>query len=180
MKKITLLSVAFLIVVGLNASSKIENIQSGSTIREYSKPGAPVDMEFNTTHVDINATSDVNLTLITTVRKGNFNVLITLDDNLTTVNELDQNLSFVITPERQKFLINFQVKSEKQGLFYIRLLTQVDQGHGLKLRSFAVPVYIGKKPKTLVRSSPQMKALANGENISISKAIETIRIIKEK
>ena len=188
MKKLILIITPLLIVVGLHANSKkidIENqngtIVKGSTLHSYAKPGAPIDMEFNTTKVDINQTADVNISLLTTAQTGTLSVLLTLDDNLTTIESIDNNLTFKITPDSQKFLINFQVKSEENGLFYIKLLTRVDKGHGLKLRSFAVPVYVGEKPKKLIKIIPlSMKALNNGENISISKAIETIKVIKEK
>jgi hypothetical protein len=196
MKKITLIVAPLLIVVGLQANSKKidketlskmniqhqeeNNIIKGDTFHSYSKPGAPIDMEFNSTRVDVNETSDINITLSTTVNSGTLNLNLNIDNNLTLINNVDENQSFEITSSNKKFPLNLQVKSENEGLFYIRLLTKIDKGYGPKLRSFAIPVYVGKRPTSLTKSiSSQMKALSNGENISVSKAVETIKVIKE-
>jgi hypothetical protein len=197
MKKITLMLTPLLMVVALNANSKkvdqemIENTvqhkveeptknEVGSTMREYSKPGAAIDMDFNTTRVNANEISDVNITLRAIAQKGTLDVLVTLDENLSAIGEnLENNLSFTLSPEQHEFKIDFQVKSAEDGLYYVKLLTKIDKGYGPKLRSFAVPVYIGEKPKSLTRSSEAtMKALDNGERISVSKASETIEVIK--
>ena len=55
---------------------------SGDTQRQYSKPGAPIDMIFTAQKVDVNEISDVNISLKTTIRSGTVSVLITLDENL--------------------------------------------------------------------------------------------------
>jgi len=198
MKHLTLILTPLLMVASLQANSKkvsqeelnnsttlqveIDNIEHGSTLRGYSKPGAPIDMEFNTTRVKVNEISDVNITLMTAVNSGVLDVQLNLDKNLTTLEPLDENLTFQISPAHKEFKLDFQVKSENEGLYYIRMLTKIDNGFGPKLRSFAVPVYIGEKPKTLTTKAvtSRMKALSNGENISVSKAVETIRVIEEK
>ena len=176
MKSITFILTPLLLSIGLNA----QTISSGSTAQQYSKPGAPIDMKFTSQKVDVNEISDVNITLTTTVYKGTISTLISLDKDLNSLTELNKNLTFEVLPEQQNFSINLQVKSKKQGLYYIKLLTKVDKGYGIKLRSFAVPVYIGESVGIISKNlNPQMKALGLGENISISKAIETIEIVKE-
>ena len=198
MKKMTFILVPLLMVVGLNANSKkvdkeviesstvqhtVESTknETGSTMRDYSKPGAAIDMEFNTTRVEANEIADVNITLKTIAQKGTLKVLVTLDENLSAIGDnLENNLTFSLNPETHDYNIDFQVKSEQDGLYYVKLLTTIDKGYGPKLRSFAVPIYVGEKPKTLTRSGgASMKALDNGERISVSKASETIEVIKE-
>jgi len=196
MKKLTLILAPLLMVVGLQANSKKidketltkmniqhqeeSNIIKGKTSHAYSKPGAPIDMEFNSTKVDVNETADVNITLSTTVQTGTLSVVVNIDENMSIVNDFDNNRTFQINPNQKEFNLNLQVSCANEGLFYIRLLTKIDRGYGVKLRSFAVPVYVGETPTSLTKSiSPQMKALSNGENISVSKAVETIKVIKE-
>ena len=191
MKKATLLLAPLLLVMMLHAQTQkiadepevieisIDNIKSGSTLRQYSKPGAPIDMHYDSEKVDVNESSDINITLETTVQNGGLSINITFDENLTLISDMEENLTFELQSPQTKYAINFQVKSEKAGLYYIRLLTKVDKGFGLKLRSFAVPVYIGKDLKPIVKSNAIMKALS-GENISVTKAIETIEVIKDK
>jgi len=198
MKKLTLIFAPLVIMMGLQANSKkvtqeeiesssikhieIKKSEHGNTLNSYSKPGAPIDMEFNTTHIKVDEIADVNITLMTSsVNNGILDVQLSLDKNLTTIEPLDRNLTFQISPENKKFKIDFQVKSKNEGLFYIRMLTKIDNGFGPKLRSFAVPVYVGEKPKALSQTNTsKMKAFNDGENISVSKAVETIRVVEEK
>ncbi|SFV67469.1 hypothetical protein MNB_SV-14-160 [hydrothermal vent metagenome] len=172
MKLKTLLLTAPLILMGLHAES-----MSGTTIGHYAKPGAPIDMTYLSHSTDNNESSkkyDVNITLTTTVRYGTMKVKVTFDDALIPLTSIDKELSFEITPEQKKYPINMQVSAKEDGLHYIRLLTKIDKGRGSKLRAFAVPVQVGEK-KILKRNSVMMKS-HSGENISISKAVETISV----
>ena len=187
MKKTALLLAPFLLIMGLSANSnKVEetvidkvSVETGTTKGHYQKPGAPINMSYKSTKVDRNETSDINITLSTTARKGTMSIMLTFDDNLTEVNGVEHNISFEINPEQKSYPINLQVKSLQDGLYYIRLLTKIDKGSGLKLRSFAIPVYVGEKPQTKTRGMNLLKA-NSGENISVSKAVETIQILDEK
>ena len=176
MKKITLILIPLLSSFNLYA----KDISSNSTFHQYAKPGAPIEMSYTSEKVDINEISDVNITLSTGITKGTLSASINLDKDLRSLNAFDKELSYEIKPNEQDFLINLKVKASSPGLYYIRLLTKVDKGYGIKLRAFAVPVYIGEKAKIIKKSlNSQMKALGSGENISVSKAVETIEVIKE-
>ena len=176
MKKLTLILTPLLFSLGLNA----KDISANSTVHQYAKPGAPIDMHYIPQKVDINETADVNITLTSGINRGTISVLITLDENLDSQIAFDNNISYEIMPDQKDFIINLKVKSAKEGLYYIRLLTKVDKGYGTKLRSFAAPVYVGKNIGIKKKSmNLQMKALGLGENISVSKALETIEVIKE-
>ncbi|CAA6823266.1 MAG: Unknown protein [uncultured Sulfurovum sp.] len=176
-KTITLILTPLLFMLGLNA----KEISSHSTFHQYAKPGAPVDMRYTSQKVDVNEISDVKITLFTSIPTGKISTLIDLDKNLNSLKIFDDNVSFQVMPNQQTFVINLQVRSQKEGLYYIRLLTKVDQGYGVKLRSFAIPIYVGKEPEIINKNiNMRMKALSSGENISISKAIETIEVVKEK
>ena len=181
MKKITLLVTPLLLGFGLNAETlKPEKISSSNSMFQYSKPGASIDMKHESQKVDVNEASDINITLSTVVTKGTLSAEITLDENLIALTTINKSPSYTLQKGEQSFNINFQVKAEKQGLYYIRLLTKIDKGYGIKLRSFAVPVYVGKEPKILTKGlTPSFKALDNGERVSVSKAVETIEVIKE-
>ncbi len=192
MKKMIFILVP-LFIVGLYANSKkiklddnttikksidSKNIVEGTTVGKYSKPGAPIDMSYKTTKVDSNETADVNITLTTTARNGKVLVSMSIDNNLTLVNSVDTNQSFDISPDNKSFHINMKVRSEKEGLYYIRLLTKVETGLHPKLRSFAVPVMIGENPRPKTKAGVTFLKAKSGENISVSKAIETIEVIK--
>ena len=182
MKKTKLLLAPLLIIMGLQAKpleeTKVENsnIKTGTTIGHYQKPGAPINMSYESTKVDAGEVSNINITLTTTTNNGTMNVSITFDDAIKNESHTKEKLTFKITPEQKSFKIKIQASSEKDGLHYIRLLTSLDRGTASKLRAFAVPLYVGElKPKA--KSINIMKAM-NGENISVSKAVETIEVIE--
>jgi len=176
MKLKTLILTPLLILIGVNAESL-----KGTTIGHYSKPGAPIDMTYISNPTDNNKSTkiyDVNITLTSTVRYGTMKVKLALDTKLTPLSAIEKELTFEISPEQKKYPINLKVSAKEDGLYYIRLLTKIDKGVGSKLRAFAVPVQVGEKKK-INRNSVMMKS-HSGENISISKAVETITILKEK
>jgi len=172
MKLRTLLITPLLLFIGLNAQPV-----TGTTLGHYSKPGAPIDIKYTTNSVDKNETSDVNITLIPTVRSGTMSILLTLDDKLTPRSPIEKEIKFEITSTQRTYPLNLQVSSLEDGLYYIRLLTKIDKGVGSKMRAFAVPVTIGKGRKPNFNATLMMKS-HSGENISVSRAVETIRIAK--
>jgi hypothetical protein len=182
MKKAKLLLAPLLIVAGLHAKPseeiKVETpeIKSGTTIGHYQKPGAPIDMSYDSTKVNAGEVADINITLTTTATNGTMSVSMAFDEALKQESNVEENLTFEITSEEKSFPINLRTSSTEDGLHYIRLLTKVDKGTDSKLRAFAVPVYVGD-PKPKAKSANIMKAMS-GENISISKAVETIEVIE--
>jgi len=176
MKRIILIVSTILLTLNINA----KELSSNSTMHHYAKPGAPIDMSYTSQKVDVNETSDVNITLTTSIKQGSISTILNLDENLISLKAVDTNSTFSVQPEQQTFLINLQVKAEQEGLYYIKLLTKVDKGYGVQLRSFAVPIYVGKNAGIKKHhNSTQMKLLNSGENISVSKAIETIQVVNE-
>jgi len=172
MKLKSVLLTPLLMIMGLNAQP-----MTGTTLGHYSKPGAPIDMKYVTNSVEKNETSDINITLIPTVRNGTMVVQLTLDDELHQITSIGKELKFEITPNKRTYSFNMQVSAQKDGLYYIRLLTRIDKGIGSKMRAFAVPVTIGKGKKLNVKPTVMMKS-HSGENISVSRAVETIRVVK--
>lgn len=183
MKKTILFLAPLLVVMGLHANSKNNNPKEttveGTTLGHYSKPGAPIDMSYKTSKVDTNESADVNITLTTTATSGKVIISMNLDKKLTLLSNIDKSQSFEIQPDTKTFSINLRVSSKNEGLYYIHLLCKVEKAHGIKLRSFAVPVYIGNYLKSKTRSGITVSKVKSGENISVSKAVEHIKVIKE-
>ncbi len=90
------------------------------------------------------------------------------------------HIVFPITEEQNDYNINLRVTSKSNGLFYIRFLIKIenDKDNSSNMRVFAVPVYIGSG-KLNKHSKQQLMKAFNGENISISKAEETIELLEE-
>ena len=172
MKLRRLLIAQILIIIGLNAQTI-----TGTTIGHYSKPGAPIDIRYTTNSVDKNVTSDINITLLPTVRSGTMSVLLTFDKELNQVSTVAKEIRFQVTSAKREYPINLQVSSVTDGLYYIRLLTKIDNGVGSKMRAFAVPITVGQG-RARKREQGLMMKSHSGENISVSRAVETIRIAK--
>lgn len=177
MKKTIFIVTSLLFTLHLSA----KEINSSSTVNHYAKPGAAIEMKQTSEKVKVNEFSDVNITLTTSIPKGSLLVEVTLDEKLTPLQGLDKNLSFNISSRNEDFLIHLKVKSKEVGLYYIRLLTKLNSGHGEELRSFAIPIYVGSvKEIVKQKANVQMKAVGYQENISVSKAIETFSVTNEK
>ncbi|HHD82121.1 MAG TPA: hypothetical protein ENK82_06305 [Campylobacterales bacterium] len=168
-----------LFISSLNA----QEVEMYSSQNYYAKPGAPITISHAKKIVaDVNQTIDVNLTLSSSSNSGKLHVITVVDPKLKSSSTLDTNASFDIRPDQQEFLMNFQVTPTKEGILYIKLLTEIKTDYSKKSRSFAVPIYVGEYEKPLIKSksSNSFKALGSTENISISKAKETVEVIKEK
>lgn len=177
MKTLTTIISLLLFITTLNA----QEVKVYSSMHHYSKPGAPINISYPEVRMDLNETADVNLTLTTSITEGMVYINTVLDKNLESNSKLDTNASYQIKPNQQSFLMNFEVKAKQEGLFYIRLLTKVESKFSKKLRTFAVPIYVGSQKKPVEKSlTTSFKAVGSSENISVSQAKESIQVIKEK
>ncbi len=160
-----------------NTTVDNNKIVKGTTIGYYQKPGAPIDIIYSSTKVGLNEISDVNISLVTSVKSGEMEVNIDVDKNLKVEGETYDKVTFSLDPNEKEYNINLKVSGSKDGLYYIRLLTKMDSGNGVKMRAFAVPIYVGDGKLKNKTNQLIMKALG-GENISVSKAEETVEILK--
>ncbi len=140
----------------------------GSSTGKYAKPGAPVDIRYTTQNVEAGESSEVNITLITSVTFGSMHVNIRTDKDLTFIKPVESNMTFKLDENNSVYPLQLFMTAQKDGVYYIKLLVHIDKQGS---RAFAVPVYIGegrvKKAKTSVQKT------ASGENISVSKAVES-------
>ena len=172
MKTVLLVSL-FIGISALAMTSKVEKpigIKEGTTIGQYSKPGAPVDITYTTEHVDIGGISEVHIVLSSAVESGTMKVAVKVDKNLNQVTNIAKNISFDMGAGAIKYPLDLSVSADKDGLYYVKLLVSI-KGRGM--RAFAVPVYVGDEKQYEKRNKP-IKKTANGENISVSQALETI------
>ena len=81
MRTVTLIISSLLLTLSIHA----KELNSNSTMHQYAKPGAPVDMSYTSQKVDVNETSDVNISLTTSINKGTISAILTLDKHLTSI-----------------------------------------------------------------------------------------------
>ncbi len=159
-----------------DSNSTVDNNRTvkGTTIGKYLKPGASVNITYMSKKAKLNEPSDVNISFTTPIKSGEMEVDINFDKNLNVIGEAYDKITFALSPNQKEYNLNFRVTSSKNGLYYIRLLTKVNN----RTRAFAVPIYIGSGKLQKNGHQLVMKAL-NGENLSISKAEETVEVIED-
>lgn len=172
MKKIKLIfTVILLSNVSLALDSSIhKQAIKGTSIGEYLKPGAPVQIAYTSEHVNTNEVSKVDIILTSSATTGTMKVKVHIDKALDEETKIGKKIYFDIDPAKKEYLLSLSVSSQSEGLHYIKLQIEI-QGKGM--RAFAIPVHIGD-----TKSNQTKKILeknTHGENLSISDAVETIK-----
>lgn len=172
--KIFKLLLASSLLIGTSAiafTAKIKEpvVVKGTSIGEYSKPGAPVEIRYTSEHVEAGEVSKVDIVLLSSPITGTMKVKMKLDKQLNEISNTEKQISFDLDRDTKEYPIHLDVSADEDGLYYIKLHV-VMKGKGM--RAFAVPVYFGegqlKTQKAAVEKTPK------GENITVFAAEETI------
>jgi len=179
MKKRTLLLSVLLLssMVGTSTAKEVKNNTMITTKGHYQKPGAPVNLTHNIARVEVGEVAEINATLSTTLNAGDMEVSVAFDEGLESKEPTGDLLKFTVSEGQKEFPLHFKVSAQSDGLYYIRLLIKVDEESGARMRAMAIPVYVGEGELQKKSNQVIMKAMG-GENISVSKAQETIEIIE--
>ena len=169
--KIILLASMILLTTMMAFTAKVEKpaLIKGTSVGKYAKPGAPVDIRYETQHVNIGAISDINIILTSSSTMGTMKVIVKVDKGLDEVSSVEKHLSFDLSEGKNEYPIALQVSADEDGLYYIKLLVSI-KGKGM--RAFVVPVYVGDG--VLKTKKAAVEKTEKGENISVSAGQETI------
>ena len=170
MKTILLASI-LLLTASVAFTAKVEKpaLIKGTSVGKYAKPGAPVDIRYETQHVNVGAVSDINIILTSSSTMGTMKVTVKVDKSLDEISNIEKHLLFDLGKGEKEYPMALQVSADEDGLYYIKLLISI-KGKGM--RAFAVPVYVGDA--VLKTKKAAVEKTEKGENISISAAQETI------
>lgn len=164
-------------LTGQIAMADSSKTAEGTTVGHYQKPGAPIDIKYKATKVGLNEVSDINVTLITSLDSGEMIVDISFDEKLKRESESYDSMRFALSKSTNSYELNFKASSSEDGLYYIRLLAKIENEGSTRMRAMAVPIYVGDGKLKKKGNRVIMKAMS-GENISVSKAEETIEVIE--
>jgi len=147
----------------------VYEVLEGTTVGQVSKTGVAVDIAYKTQHVDVGESSDVNITISTTLSEGMLKVnLRGLEDDITGVDT--SNHEFTLSKNKNSFPINLQLSSSTEGIHYLNVSVTVE---GQGTRVLAVPLNVGTVSKSMKN---QMNTTnSEGKVISISSAEEEIK-----
>lgn len=153
------------------------SVSEGTTVGHYQKPGAPIDITYKVTKVALNEVAEVNVVLTTALSSGEMVVDIDFDEKLKRESETYDSIRFSLSKATNNYELNFKASAAEDGLYYIRLLAKIEDGANTRMRAMAVPIYVGDGKLKRKGNRVIMKAIG-GENISVSKAEETIEVIE--
>lgn len=173
MKNIKLLLLSSLLVgtssMAMTAKVKEPKVVEGTSVGQYQKPGAPVNIRYTSEQIEAGEESKVHIVLLTAQTSGAMKVKIKIDHHLEQVTKIEKNLSFDLVSGEREYPIDLTVMGEEDGLYYVKLLVSI-KGKGM--RAFAVPVYVGDGKLKAVKKT--IEKTKKGENITVSPAVETI------
>jgi len=157
-------------------SAKVKEPSSvkGTSVGTYAKPGAPVDIRYESQHVDAGDSSVVSIVLTSSVSMGNMKVKLKVDKGLNDLSHSKKHLSFDLSEGKKEYPLHLEVSADEDGLYYISVLVSI-KGQGM--RAFAVPVYVGDavdKTKKTVAGYRNIEKTDKGTTISVSAAQESI------
>ncbi|RUM76432.1 MAG: hypothetical protein DSZ11_00555, partial [Sulfurovum sp.] len=158
MKTSRLLTTLLIAGVSFNMAMAAEITEAVKTITtkgKYRKPGAPIDMTHTEARMAVGEVENIEVTFSTSLRSGNIEIEVTLDEGLESTEPISSVTSFELSRDKKDYHMKFSVSSKKDGLYYIRLLGKAGEGESMRMRSFAIPVYVGdghlkKKGKQLI------------------------------
>ena len=156
-------------VMALTAKVEKPVLVKGTSVGEYAKPGAPVEISYTSEHVSMGDVSKVDISLTSSLKSGTMKVKVKVDKDLSEITNIDKHLSFDLSEEGNEYPLHLEVSADEDGLYYVRVMVSI-KGKGM--RSFAVPVYVGEG--TLRKNKANMEKTKSGENITVFSAEETI------
>ena len=108
----------------------------GGTVGRYQKTGAPVDIEYETEHVNAGETSKVMITFITPLQSGEMNITIRPDKHLQILEQdaLHQN---IVLNGQNSYRVSLLAHASEAGRYYLRIFVSMGKKG---TRVFAVPV----------------------------------------
>ncbi len=169
--QLLLVSSLFLGTSAMALSAKVEKpvLVKGTSVGEYAKPGAPVEISYTSEHVSVGDVSKVDINLTSSVKTGTMKVKVKVDKDLNEITTAEKHLSFDLGEGEKEYPLHLEVSADEDGLYYVRVMVNI-KGKGM--RSFAVPVYVGKG--TLRKNKANIEKTKSGENITVFSAEETI------
>jgi hypothetical protein len=153
-------------------SKKVYQVLQGDSSQAIEhKRGLAVDLEYSSEHVDVNQLSQVEITLLTQLKKGTLTVeLSSMNGALEGIKQTQYQFELMEVSGENKFPINLQVKSDKEGIHYINLTVSLE---GDETRVMAVPVNVGEVSKTIQKQT--LTTREDGDTMRVSQAVEEIK-----
>ncbi len=156
--------------MAMTAKAKTPEIIKGTSIGQYAKPGAPVEITYTSERVDPGERSHIHITLSSHVSTGTMQVKLKMSKNLNDLTDVNKQQAFTMKKNTNAYPIDLDVSADDDGLYYVKLIVSLKG----RTRAFSVPVYVGNGQLKSKKSALQKSA--TGRRITVSHgALETIK-----
>ena len=147
--------------------------RTGESPISCAKPDGFVHMNYSSDSVEKNEISNILISLETHLKSGKLEIDITKDSELEMI-EISDKKNFQISTDKKSYNINIKVRSNQNGIFYIKLLAKISNDNFLdsKYTSFVIPVDIGDTNAQVKKI--RSRRLDTNENLIIFKAVESV------
>lgn len=170
MKQLYIFGILLLVFSPAVGAEVKEPVSKKAHVAKCIKPGAPVQISYESLHIDVGVVGKVDIVLTTQVSGGTMKVVLKTDKGLDQLTGLEKPLFFELGKnDTKEYPLQVEVSSSEDGLYYVKLIVSI-KGQGM--RAFAVPVYVGEGVSK-AEKKPVAKT-SSGEAISVSAAQESI------
>jgi hypothetical protein len=133
-----------------------------SSVGQYAKPGASIEMRYESPRVDIVETAEIKVIFMPEKKYNQINIRLTFDETLEALSSSKTDFTIDTSEKRSEYPIQIAVRSSIPGVHLIRILVSSEK----ESRAFTVPVYIGEQQdKNRKKSSKQFKILHAKEKV---------------
>lgn len=126
----------------LHASGEVEK---GSSVGNYAKPGASVEMRYESPKVDLLENAEVRIFLYPVKHYAEMKIHLTVDHALEKVAGTTGDFTVKTGKNTTEYPLTVTVRSSEPGIHFIRLIVYA----GGKSRAFTIPVHIGERTEDI-------------------------------
>lgn len=151
---------------------------SGSTQGQYMKPGAPVQLSYTSTKVQVGEISNIEAVLhLTKTDLDQVQVDVNTDPGIVLENSPDLSSFLTLESDKLDYPLTFSARSVELGLQYINLQVTTLRNGQKSNRAFSIPVQTGsdREIQAMKRSISPLEYDESGQAVVSMEAEETIK-----
>ena len=149
-------------VLGTAALYAAAEIEKGSSAGNYAKPGASVEMRYESPKVDLLENAEVRIFLHPIKPYPQIKVHLAVDQALERVSDTKSDVVITTKEDIKEYPLTITVRSAEPGIHFIRLIVSA----GGRSRAFTVPVHVGEVQTVKAeKSSKRLKVMRAWEEI---------------
>ncbi|KYJ87192.1 hypothetical protein [Sulfurovum riftiae] len=136
-------------------------VDKGSTVGNYAKPGASVEMRYESPKVGLLESAEVRIFLMPVKNYREMKIHLTVDETLETLSIVKNDFTIKTGKDISEYPIEITVRSSEPGVHFIRLIVSAEG----KSRAFTVPVYVGEQQTAQIKKNTRKIKVMHAKEI---------------